>query len=678
MLPFDFVQIADRIANFARFDRRERETYARTAIERDTMTGEGSGRTRTDRTALDPPAWFRQQAVVSDPDIYETFADEWPDCWRRAGELLDWDDFPETVFRGGETPPFEWFPGGTLNASVNCVDRHLPERKNQRALVWEGHLGDSRSYTYLELHREVNAAAAALRELGVEAGDVVTLYLPMVPELPVTMLACARLGAIHNVVFAGFSADALAERMARSTSAYLVTCDGYYRRGDAIAQKNKADNARLALDHDVEVVVLDHLGQGVHLGPGYHDYGELIDAHRGDEVEPVSRAASDPLFQIYTSGTTGEPRGVTHTTGGYLAHVAWTARSVLDIRPEDTHWCSADIGWITGHSYIVYGPLALGTTTMLYGGTADHPEKDRLWELVDRHAVDVFYTAPTAIRAFMKWGAEYPDRHDLSSLRLLGSVGEPIDEPTWRWYHEHIGGGECPVVDTWWQTETGAILVSTLPGVDAMKPGAAGKPLPGIDAAVVDGRGEPVEPDESGELAITRPWPGMPRALATGTDWGAHDGGPWRYYPEDGARQDADGYITFLGRIDEAVNVAGRRFSTMELESTIVGVAGVAEAAVVGADHDTTGTAIYAYVAPERDAAESDLRGRIRAAVEDAIGGVATPEEIVFTPDLPKTRSGKVMRRLLRAVANDETLGDTSALRNPEILGEIRSRTRER
>ncbi|MFA1609632.1 acetate--CoA ligase [Halobellus rubicundus] len=663
------------------------------------MTGEGSGRPRLGGERIPPPEWFRRQATVSDPDVYDAFESEWPDCWRRAGDLLSWDDDPETVFRGGETPPFEWFPDGRLNASYNCVDRHLDERKNQRALVWEGPLGDSRSYTYLELHREVNEFAAALRDLGVGEDDVVTLYLPMVPELPVAMLACARLGAIHNVVFAGFSADALAERMARADSAYLVTCDGYYRRGDAIAQKNKADNARLALDHDVEVVVLDHLGQGVHLGPGYHDYGDLVADHAGAEVDPVARDAADSLFRIYTSGTTGEPRGVTHTTGGYLAHVAWTARSVLDIRPEDTHWCSADIGWITGHSYIVYGPLALGTTTVLYGGTADHPEKDRLWKLVDRHAVDVFYTAPTAIRAFMKWGKEHPARHDLSSLRLLGTVGEPIDEPTWRWYREHIGGGECPVVDTWWQTETGAILVSTLPGVDPMKPGSAGRPLPGIGAAVVDAGGEPVDPGESGELVLTRPWPGMPRALANGTGWGARDGrrtaadadssdsvapsespdaGPWRYHPEDGAVADAEGYLTFLGRIDEAVNVAGRRFSTMELESTIVGVEGVAEAAVVGADDESTGTAIYAYVAPERDAPEADLRQRIRDAVEDAIGAVAIPAAVVFTPDLPKTRSGKVMRRLLRAVANDEDLGDTSALRNPEILGELRSRTHDK
>ncbi|MBV0925235.1 acetate--CoA ligase [Halomicroarcula limicola] len=641
----------------------------------------GSGRKTAlkDRPAIDPPAWFAEQANQADPSVYETFEREWPDCWRRAAELLDWEEAYDSVLDGEDGPPFEWFAGGTLNASYNCIDRHLPERKNQLALIWEGH-GESRTYTYRELSREVNAVAAALRERGVEEDDVVTIYLPMVPELPVVMLACVRLGVVHNVVFAGFSSGALAERMERTGSELLVTCDGYYRRGSAVAQKNKADNARIAVEQDVSVVVLDRLGRDVHLGKDYYDYATLRDAHDGETVDPVPRDASDTLFRIYTSGTTGEPKAVDHTTGGYLAHVAWTSESVLDVKPTDTYWCSADIGWITGHSYIVYGPLALGTTTVLYNGTPDHPEKDRLWDIVERYAVDVFYTAPTAIRAFMKWGEEYPAQHDLSSLRLLGTVGEPIDERAWQWYREHIGGGEAPVVDTWWQTETGAILVATLPGVDAMKPGAAGKPLPGIETDVVDPAGEPVDRGEAGELVVTRPWPGMPRALRTGEDWGAASvhGDEWRYYPEDGATVDGDGYVTFLGRIDDAINVAGRRFSTMELESAIAGVEGVAETAVVGANHATTGTAVYAYVSPEGNCAEADLEARIEAAVEAAIGSVATPEAIIFTPDLPKTRSGKVMRRLLTAVANGDELGDTSALRNPEILGELQSATPDR
>ena len=643
--------------------------------------GDGSGRATAlgDRPTIDPPAWFVDQANVDEASVYDRFEREWPDCWQAAADRLDWETTPETVLRDADGPPFEWFPGGRVNAAYNCIDRHLPERKNQLALIWEGNLGESRSYTYRELYREVNAVAAALRTQGVEADDVVTIYLPMVPELPVVMLACVRLGVIHNVVFAGFSADALADRLERTGSSLLITCDGYYRRGSAVAQKNKADNARIAVEQDVDVVVLDRLGRDVHLGDGYYDYDRLRESHAGAEVDPVPRMASDTLFRIYTSGTTGEPKAVDHTTGGYLAHVAWTADAVLDIKPGDTYWSLADIGWITGHSYVVYGPLALGTTTVLYNGTPDHPEKDRLWEIVEEYAVDVFYTAPTAVRAFMKWGEQFPDRHDLSSLRLLGTVGEPIDERAWQWYREHIGGGECPVVDTWWQTETGAILVSTLPGVDGMKPGSAGKALPGIETAVVDLPGEAVGTGAAGELVVTRPWPAMPQSLRTGEKWGesAARGEEWRYCPEDGAAVDDDGYLTLLGRIDDAINVAGRRFSTMELESAIAAVEGVVEAAVVGADHDTTGTAVYAYVSPVGNCAEPDLRARIETAVESAIGGVATPETVVFTPELPKTRSGKVMRRLLAAVANGEEPGDLSALRNPEILGELQSATPE-
>ncbi|MFC7156324.1 acetate--CoA ligase [Halomarina halobia] len=637
-----------------------------------------------DRPAIEPPESFVAQANVSDPDVRAAFEREWPDCWAQAGRLLDWErPYDETLAGGAAEPPFEWFAGGRLNASHNCVDRHVDERKNQVAVQWEGRLGETRTYTYLDLYREVNEFAAALRSLGVAAGDVVTLYMPMIPELPVAMLACARLGAVHNVVFAGFSAEALANRMGRAESRFLVTCDGYYRRGAATNQKNKADNARIGLDHEVEAtVVVSRLGDETHLGDRQYGYVDLLAAHEGDRVDPVARRAADPLFLIYTSGTTGAPKAVTHTTGGYLAHVAWTARAVLDIKPEDTYWCSADIGWITGHSYVVYGPLALGTTTVLYEGTADHPERDRVWQIIERNAVDVFYTAPTAIRAFMKWGSEYPARNDLSSLRLLGTVGEPINPRVWEWYYTHIGGERCPVVDTWWQTETGAIMVSTLPGADAMKPGSAGMALPGIGARVVDGDGRPTPPGEPGYLVLDRPWPGMPTALATGEGWA--DSHPWRsadgwqYVAGDEATVDEDGYVTVLGRVDDVINVAGRRFSTMELESSIVEVAGVAEAAVIGGDDRSTGRAVYAYVSPERDCpGDDDLRARIEARVREAIGPMATPEAVVFTPELPKTRSGKIMRRLLEDIANDEPLGDTSALRNPEILGEIESVVRE-
>ncbi|QLH82754.1 acetate--CoA ligase [Halosimplex pelagicum] len=621
-----------------------------------------------DRDGVDPSAAFAEQANVSAADA-AAFEGEWPDCWGRAGEMLEWLDPPEATFEsagdGGR-----WFPGGQLNASVDCVDRHLDDRKTQAAIKWIGKRGERRTYTYLDLYHEVNEFAAGLRSLGIGEGDVVTLYMPAIPELPIAMLACARIGAPHNVVFAGFSAAALAERMERADSEYLVTCDGYYRRGNAIHQKNKADNACLSVPHEVtETVVVERLDdESVQLGEGDRAYDDLLAAHRGAEVDPVARAANDPLFLIYTSGTTGEPTEVRHTTGGYLAHATWTSHAVLDLKPEDTYWCSADIGWITGHTYLVYGPLSLGTTTMLYEGTPDHPEKDRVWELIERNAVDVFYTAPTAIRAFMKWGAEHPDSHDLSSLRLLGSVGEPLNPSAWWWYYEHVGGGECPIVDTWWQTETGAILLSTLPGVDRMKPGSTGPPLPGIDVAVVGPDGEETTAAEGGRLAVTRPWPGMPLSLD-----GDERADEWRYVTEDIARIDEDGYVTVLGRIDDTVTVGNHRLGTTELERAIADVAGVAEAAIVDV-RDGSDNSIFAFVSTDdRHEAERDLRERITDNVERSIGTFAVPETFVFTPELPKTRSGKLMRRLLKDIADDDELGDTSALRNPEIVGEIRS-----
>ena len=623
---------------------------------------------------VEPPAEFREQANVSG-NLRECFDAEWPESWDAAGTLLDWFDPYDSVL-DGDRPPFRWFAGGRLNASYECLDRHLDDRKDSPALHWEGRLGEVRTYTYEELYGEVNAFAAALRGLGVEEDDIVTLYMPVVPELVVTMLACARIGAPHNVVFAGFSADALTTRMERANSQFLVTCDGYYRRGDAINQKRRADRARMSLDHDLRAtVVVERLGN-TSLGAGQYDYSELVDDHDGEEVDPVVRGTADPLFLMYTSGTTGAPKSVTHTTGGYLAHVAWTSRAVLDVKPEDTYWCSADIGWITGHSYVVYGPLALGTTTVMYEGTADHPERDRIWSIIERNAVDVFYTAPTAIRSFMKWGEEYPRQHDLSSLRLLGTVGEPIDAKAWRWYYEHIGGGNCPVVDTWWQTETGAILVSTLPGVDAMKPGSAGPPLPGVDAAIVGPDGAEYPSGGKGMLAVRSPWPGMPRELADATDWGrAAADGEWCYLAGDEAVVDEDGYITVLGRVDDVINVSGRRVGTAEIESAVVGVEGIAEAAVVGVDHPRRGTVVYAYVSPEADlTADGALREAVFSAVESAIGPMASPEQVVFTPELPKTRSGKIMRRLLKDVASGEEYGDTSALRNPEIVGELEVR----
>jgi len=513
----------------------------------------------------------------------------------------------------------------------------------------------------------------------------------MIPELPIAMLACARIGAPHSVGFAGFSADALATRMNAADSEYLVTANGDYRRGDALDHLEKANEGLDGVDHGVEAaVVVDRLGDddfGHDLTGTQHDYAELVESHAGERVDPVTRDAEDMLFLMYTSGTTGQPKGVKHTTGGYLSYVSWTSQAVLDIKQEDTYWCAADIGWITGHSYIVYGPLALGTTTVMYEGTPDYPDRDRLWDIVEKYDVDVYYTAPTAIRAYMKWGSRFPEMHDLSSLRLLGTVGEPINPRAWKWYYQHIGDENCPIVDTWWQTETGGMMVTGLPAIKNMKPGSAGPPLPGLDVQIVDSKGEQVEAGNAGYLTVQKPWPGMLRTLYNNDDrfieeyWAEYsdtdssDMADWVYFPEDGAKIDEDGYITVLGRVDDVLNVSGHRLGTMEIESAIVGVEGVAEAAVVGGKHELKGEAVYAYVILE-DGYEGDeeMERRIIEGVEEGIGPIARPEEVVFTPELPKTRSGKIMRRLLEDIANEEELGDTSTLRNPEIVEEIREK----
>ncbi|MDQ2054043.1 acetate--CoA ligase [Halobellus sp. H-GB7] len=657
-----------------------------------TDNGDGDGDLEArlvEQESFEPTEEFVSQANVSDPGIYEEFEENWPHSWRRAADLLDWDREYSEILDDSNEPFYEWFPDGTLNASYNCVDRHVENGdKNRVAIKWEGEHGDTRTYTYQDLYREVNEFAASLRDLGVEEDDVVTLYMPMVPELPIAMLACARIGAPHSVVFAGFSADALATRMNSADSRYLVTCDGYYRRGDALDHLQKANEGLAGVDHGVDAtVVVDRLGDDGFdhdLKGNQYAWEDLMADHQGDRVDPVERSAEDMLFLMYTSGTTGQPKGVKHTTGGYLAYTAWTSHAVLDLEPEDTYWCSADIGWITGHSYIVYGPLALGTTTVMYEGTPDFPERDRLWEIIEKYAVDVFYTAPTAIRAFMKWGSQFPEQHDLSSLRLLGTVGEPINPRAWKWYYQHIGNEECPIVDTWWQTETGGMMVTTLPGVCTMKPGSAGPPLPGIDARVVDTNGDEVESGRAGYLTVDKPWPGMLRTLYNNDErfieeyWEEYsdaDADEWVYFPEDGAKIDEDGYITILGRVDDVINVSGHRLGTMEIESAIVGVEGVAEAAVVGGEHEVKGEAVYAYVILE-DGYDGDdeMRERIVAGVEDAIGPIARPQQVVFTPELPKTRSGKIMRRLLEEIANEEELGDTTTLRNPEIVKEIQDK----
>ena len=649
-----------------------------------------------EQDTFEPPESFVEQANVSDPGIYEEFEENWPECWEQAADMLDWEEAYDTVLDDSNPPFYEWFTNGTLNASTQCVDRHLDERGDETAIEWVGEPVDEadRSYTYEQLHREVNEAAATLRSMGVEADDVVTLYMPMIPELPIAMLACARIGAPHSVVFAGFSADALATRMNAADSEYLVTCDGYYRRGDPLDHLTKANEGLDGVEHDTETLVVNRLpeedDQGVELRDDQTYWTEALLEHDGAEVEPVSRDAEDMLFLMYTSGTTGQPKGVKHTTGGYLSWATWTSHAVLDIKPEDTYFCAADIGWITGHSYIVYGPLSLGTTTMMYEGTPDYPERDRLWEIIEEYEADQLYTAPTAIRSFMKWGKQYPDQHDISSLRLLGTVGEPINPRAWKWYYKHIGDEDCPIIDTWWQTETGGMMVTTLPGVGTMKPGSAGPPLPGIEAQIVDTTGDQVDAGRAGYLTIQNPWPGMLRTLYQNderfideywreySDTDSDDPDDWVYFPEDGAKIDDDGYITILGRVDDVINVSGHRLGTMEIESAIVGVEGVAEAAVVGGDHDIKGEAVYAYVITEDGYDEDEtLRSAIIEGVEDAIGPIARPESVVFTPELPKTRSGKIMRRLLEDIANGEELGNTSTLRNPEVVESIQQNAQD-
>ncbi|GGK68543.1 acetate--CoA ligase [Haloarcula sebkhae] len=647
-----------------------------------------------EQEVFEPPESFVEQANVTDEGIYDEFEENWPECWEGAADLLDWEEDYDQVLDDSNPPFYEWFTDGTLNASANCLDRHLDERGDEAAIEWVGEPveEDNITYTYEELHRKVNEFAAGLREMGVGEDDVVTMYMPMIPQLPIAMLACARIGAPHSVVFAGFSADALATRMNAADSEYLVTCDGYYRRGDPLDHLDKANEGLSGVDHEVErAIVAERLMDGDGFDHDYADnqvaFEDVIADNEGATVDPVDRDAEDMLFLMYTSGTTGKPKGVKHSTGGYLAWAAWTSQAVLDIKPEDTYFCSADIGWITGHSYIVYGPLALGTTTMMYEGTPDYPDKDRLWDIVEEYEADQLYTAPTAIRAFMKWGKEYPEKHDLSSLRLLGTVGEPINPRAWKWYYKHIGNEECPVVDTWWQTETGGMMITTLPGVKDMKPGSAGPPLPGNDVRIVDTEGEEVEPGRAGYLTVDKPWPGMLRTLyknderfineywAEYSDTDSDDSDDWVYFPEDGAKIDDDGYITVLGRVDDVINVSGHRLGTMEIESAIVGVEGVAEAAVVGGDHDIKGEAVYAYVITE-DGYEEDeeLRSAIIDGVEDAIGPIARPEAVIFTPELPKTRSGKIMRRLLEDIANGEELGDTSTLRNPDVVSDIETK----
>jgi acetyl-CoA synthetase len=623
-----------------------------------------------------PPAAFAAQALTHGVDLRAEAAASTEAFWaRHAEELLTWSQPWHTVCQW-DLPSAQWFLGGTLNVAYNCVDRHVEAGNGDRvAIHWEGEPGDTRTITYADLLDEVQRFANVLVGLGVGRGDRVNLYLPMIPEAVVAMLACARLGAAHSVVFGGFSAQSLSDRINDASAKVLITADGGWRRGEVFPLKPQAD-AALASTPSIEHVVVVKRGHNpVDMVQGrdhwYHDLMET--ASTQCPAEPMD--AEQLLFLLYTSGTTGKPKGIMHTSGGYLTHVATTHRYVFDFKPDsDVYWCTADVGWITGHSYVVYGPLANGATQVMYEGVPNFPGNDRFWDIIERYRVTIFYTAPTAIRTFMKWGDDEPARHDLSSLRLLGSVGEPINPEAWMWYWEHIGGGRCPIVDTWWQTETGGIMISPLPGETVLKPGSGTFPLPGVHAEVVDESGQRIE-QGGGYLTLTQPWPGMLRGIWGDperyheTYWSRY---PGRYFAGDGAKLDQEGYLWILGRVDDVMNVSGHRISTTEVESALVSHPAVAEAAVVGAHDATTGQAVIAFVTL-RGGSEVAV-AELREHVAREIGALAKPKEIFFTPDLPKTRSGKIMRRLLRDVAEGRTLGDTTTLADASVVAQLQLR----
>ncbi|MDH3285905.1 MAG: acetate--CoA ligase [Acidobacteriota bacterium] len=620
---------------------------------------------------FESPTEFRNRANVDDPAVYDRAEQDPAGFWASFADELSWSRRWSKVLEW-KAPDAKWFVGGKLNASVNCIDRHLDGwRRNKAALIWEGEPGDQRTLTYFDLAREVNKLGNALRGLGIGKGDRVAIYLPMVPEAVISMLACARIGAIHSVVFGGFSAESLRDRILDAEAKALITADGGYRRGSVVPLKAAADNAVRETPCIEHVVVVKRGDFPVSFQDGRdHWYHELV-ADASPVCEPAEMDSEDPLFILYTSGTTGTPKGIMHTTGGYLTGTYATSKWVFDLKEDDVYWCTADVGWITGHSYIVYGPLANGATTLLYEGAPDWPDRGRFWQICERYGVSIFYTAPTAIRAFMKWGASWPEGSDLSRLRLLGTVGEPINPEAWIWYHEAIGGERCPIVDTWWQTETGQIMITPLPGITSTKPGSATRPFPGIDAAILDAEGQEIE-SGGGLLAIRRPWPAMTRGIwgdrerFVETYWKKWDG---IYFPGDGAKRGADGYFWVLGRVDDVMNVAGHRIGTAEVESALVSHPAVAEAAVIGIPHELKGTAIAAFVTVrEGNKATIELSKMLKRHVAEKIGPIARPEEVMFAADLPKTRSGKIMRRLLRDIATGQAMGDTTTLADPAVV----------
>ena len=629
-----------------------------------------------------PPAAFAAQANAK-PGIYEEASADPLKFWASQADQLAWAKPYETILEW-ERPFAKWFVGGKLNVAYNCVDRHVEAGRGDKvAFYWEGEPGDSRTITYAELKKDVCQAANALTELGVKAGDTVAIYMPMIPETVAAMLACARIGAPHTVVFGGFSADALRGRILDCDARVVITSDGGYRRGAPSALKPSVDTAVEGCPDVRSVLVVRRTGQDVDWTEGRDLWWHEVVDRQSDEHEPEAFDSEHPLYIMYTSGTTAKPKGILHTSAGYLTHVTATHRLIFDLKQDtDIFWTAADIGWVTGHSYIVYGPLANGTTSVMYEGTPDTPARDRWWQLVEKYKVTILYTAPTTIRTFMKWGEELPAGHDLSSLRLLGSVGEPINPEAWMWYRRVIGRDNCPIVDTWWQTETGGILITPLPGITATKPGAAMTPFPGVSAEVVDNAGEPVGNGEGGYLVITEPWPGMLRGIwgdperYRETYWSRF---PQYYFAGDGAKKDDDGDLWLLGRVDDVMNISGHRISTTEIEHALVGHPQVAEAAVVGASDATTGQAIVAFVTVKGHVADSGSDGErlvaeLREHVATEIGPIAKPREILLSPELPKTRSGKIMRRLLRDVAEHRELGDVTTLLDPSVVNAIRER----
>ena len=636
-----------------------------------------------ERRIFAPSEEFKQRANWNDPEIYDRAAKDPEGFWAEQAKNLDWFTPWQRVLEWN-SPWARWFVGGKLNVTYNCVDRHAHSaRRNKAAILWEGEPGDTRVLTFGMLEREVNRFANALKSLGVAKGDRVAIYMGMVPELAIAMLACAKIGAAHSVVFGGFSAEALRERINDAKARVLITADGAWRRGTVVPLKASVDDALTGTPTIEKVVVVERVGKAapISMKAGRDLWWHDSVANASDECAAEPMDSEDMLFILYTSGTTGKPKGVVHTTAGYLVGVSSTHRYVFDIKEDDVYWCTADIGWVTGHSYIVYGPLANGTTTLMYEGTPDFPDRGRFWQLVDKYGVNIFYTAPTAIRTFMRWGKEFPAKYKLSSLRLIGTVGEPINPEAWIWYNETIGHGRCPIVDTWWQTETGCIMISPLPGITATKPGSATRPLPGIVAEVVDVDGKPVGPGGGGYLVLSKPWPSMLRTVYGDPDryvqnyWSRY---PGKYFTGDGCKLDEDGYFWLLGRVDDVMNVSGHRISTYEVESALVDHSSVAEAAVIGKTHEIKGQGISAFVTLKEGIQASDkLKEELKNHVSTKIGSIAKPDDIFFTAELPKTRSAKIMRRLLRDIAEGRVLGDTTTLADPTVIAKLKEQAKD-